>query len=316
MLSDVPDGRQAQKENPLGGAFSRGVRAATARSTSRARKALGDAAAVPRGPAICHIHDTDDSRRCGHGRGFSSPARKRVTKFDRQGIAAGDCSPMTASVPDWLSAAFGREVALSHLVAVGVSSSPANMAPPSAGEQRQRLRHRGGCVTPGAIISPRLPLRWQSGSLAARLPVGDNEKRRSVLLWSVFELQIHGVASARGTVLVIDQCLGTTGLFGARGESSLAALRRGVGVGPACPWTKQSRSLPTDHAFSVRSTALPNHGAGGHLHEYLRFFFRNDHLVAGSPGRAIEATEDPQEASEPRAQSSPSGDVMRLLSRS
>ena len=37
------------------------------------------------------------SGRCGRGRGSSSPARKRVTKVDRQGVAAGDCSRVTAS---------------------------------------------------------------------------------------------------------------------------------------------------------------------------------------------------------------------------
>jgi hypothetical protein len=44
-----------------------------------------------------------------------------------------------------------------------------------------------------------------------------------------------------------------------------------------------------DHALSVRPTALPNQGAGGHLLEYSRFFFRNDDL---SPDMSYEVLQD------------------------
>jgi hypothetical protein len=44
-----------------------------------------------------------------------------------------------------------------------------------------------------------------------------------------------------------------------------------------------------DHALSVRPTALPNIGAGGHLHEYSRFFVRNDDL---SPDMSYEVLQD------------------------
>ena len=55
-------------------------------------------AAVRRGPDDLP-HDTTRRAPAGarRGRGSSSPARKRVTKVDRQGVAAGDCSPITAS---------------------------------------------------------------------------------------------------------------------------------------------------------------------------------------------------------------------------
>ena len=98
MLSDVPDGGSGPKRNPFGrGLLPRGwssngtVDVASAGSVGRRPRPCGGVA------TICHIHDTTSSGRCGRGRGSSSPARKRVTKVDRQGVAAGDCSPVTAS---------------------------------------------------------------------------------------------------------------------------------------------------------------------------------------------------------------------------
>ena len=167
-----------KKKTRSGGAFSRGVRAATARSTSRARKALGDSRGRAAGSRRSATYTTRRARRCGRGRGSSSPARKRITKVDRQGVVAGDCSPVTASASRLaergLRSARSRCPTSSRSALARVQQTS---APPSAGEQRQRLRHRGGCVTPGAVISPRLPLRWQSGSLSETARLATMQKR-------------------------------------------------------------------------------------------------------------------------------------------
>ena len=164
MLSDVPDGRSGPKEDPFGRGLLPRVGTPTARWTSRARKAFGRRPRPCGGvQTICHIHDTTSSGRCGRGRGSSSPARKRVTKLDRQGVAAGDCSPITASASRLAEQRPSvGEVALSHLVAVGVSSSPANIgssfrgraaaaAPPS-----RRLYHawRSSVAMAGDVAAP------------------------------------------------------------------------------------------------------------------------------------------------------------------
>ena len=95
-------------------------------------------AAVRRGPDDLP-HTRHDERRCGRGGGSSSPARRRVTKVDRQGVAAGDCSPVTASASRL--AERGLRSARSHCP----TSSPSALArvqqtsaPPSAGKQGRR----------------------------------------------------------------------------------------------------------------------------------------------------------------------------------
>ena len=69
----------------------------------------------------------------------------------------------------------------------------------------------------------------------------------------------------------------------------VSALRRGVSVRPEMLVAEAEQVSRADHALSVRPTALPNHGAGGHLHEYSRFFFRNDDL---SPDMSYEVVQD------------------------
>jgi hypothetical protein len=59
---------------------------------------------------------------------------------------------------------------------------------------------------------------------------------------------------------------------------------------------------PADHALSVRPTALPNQGAGGHLLEYSRFFFRNDDL---SPDMSYEVVQDNSSRGSRRGSASP-----------
>ena len=141
MLSDVPDGRSGPKETRSGGGFSRGVRAATARWTSRAWKALGDARGRAAGSS-CHMTHTTSSGRCGRGRGSSSPARRRVTKVDRQGVAAGDCSPVTASASRLAERRPSvGEVALSHLVyATAPTAMSYTLVIPRKASARTQLR--------------------------------------------------------------------------------------------------------------------------------------------------------------------------------
>jgi ParB family transcriptional regulator, chromosome partitioning protein len=67
------------------------------------------------------------------------------------------------------------------------------------------------------------------------------------------------------------------------------ALRRGVSVRPEMLVAGAEQVSRADHALSVRPTALPNVGAGSHLHEYSRFFFRNDDL---SPDMSYEVLQD------------------------
>jgi hypothetical protein len=130
-------------------------------------------AAVRRGPDDLP-HTRHDERRCGRGRGSSTPARKRVTKVDRQGVAAGDCSPVTASASRLaergLRSARSRCPTSSRSALARVQQTS---APPSAGEQRQRLRHRGGCITPSAAVSSRLPQRRQSSSVSTSPDTGE-----------------------------------------------------------------------------------------------------------------------------------------------
>jgi hypothetical protein len=86
------------KRNPFGrGPLPRGwssngtVDVASVEGVGRRPRPCGGVA------TICHIHDTTSSGRCGRGRGSFSPAKRRVTKVSRQGVAAGDCSRVTAS---------------------------------------------------------------------------------------------------------------------------------------------------------------------------------------------------------------------------
>ncbi len=152
MLSDVPDGHSRPEKKPIragasparleqqrhGGRRERGQRWATPAAVRRSRDDLP--------------HTRHDERRCGRGRGSSSPARKRVTKVDRQGVAAGDCSPITASASRLaergLRSARSRCPTSSRSALARVQQTS---APPSAGEQRQRLRHRGGCIRPEGV---------------------------------------------------------------------------------------------------------------------------------------------------------------------
>ena len=145
--------RQWRGVLPRGPSSNGTVHGASAESVARHPRPCGGV------QTICHIHNTTSSGRCGRGRGSSSPARKRVTKVDRQGFAAGDCSPITASASRLAEQRPSvGEVALSHLAAVGVSSSPANIgssfrggagapAPPS-----RRLCH-ACCSHPGVTTA-------------------------------------------------------------------------------------------------------------------------------------------------------------------
>jgi hypothetical protein len=80
------------------------------------------------------------SRRHGRGRG-SSPARRRVTKVDRQGFAAGDCSRVTASASRWLSS--GLRSARSRCPTSSLRDSP------DRDELRARNPWRSISATPG-----------------------------------------------------------------------------------------------------------------------------------------------------------------------
>ncbi len=92
-----------------GGRRERGQRWATPAAVRRSRDDLP--------------HTRHDERRCGRGRGSSSPARKSVTRVDRQGVAAGDCSPITASASRLAERRPSvGEVALSYLVLSGTES--------------------------------------------------------------------------------------------------------------------------------------------------------------------------------------------------
>lgn len=152
--------------SPAGQSSNGTVDVASPEGVGRRRRPCGGVA------TICHIHDTTSSGRCGRARGSSSPARKRVTKVDRQGVVAGDRSRVTACSSRLAERRPSvGEVALSHLVAVGVSSSPANIgsffrgraaaaAPPS-----RRLCHAwssgagvDAVVTALALIRPELQL--------------------------------------------------------------------------------------------------------------------------------------------------------------
>ncbi len=146
LLSEVPDGGSGPKSNPFGrGLPPRGCRngavdVASVESVGRLPRPCGGV------PTICHIHDTTSSGRCGRGRGSSSAANRRVTRVDRQGVAAGDCSRVTASASRLAERRRSvGEVALSHLVAVGVSSRPANIGSSFRGKpglRARRLDHR------------------------------------------------------------------------------------------------------------------------------------------------------------------------------
>ena len=171
---------QAQKKTHSGGGFSRVVGAATARWTSQAWKALGDAPRPCGGVAtIRHIHDTTSSGRCGRGRGSSSPARRRVTKVDRQGFAAGDRSRVTASAsrlaerrPSVGEVAVSRLVyaiaptAMSYALAIpGEASAPPPAAAGAPAPGRRRSRGRAGPDDPDrgeAIIR-----RWRQRTTPA-----------------------------------------------------------------------------------------------------------------------------------------------------
>ena len=129
MLSDVPDGGSGPKETHSGGGFSRGVRAATARWTSRAWKALGDARGraagsrrsatytTRRAPAVADVVVVPPARR----EGVSRKSTARVSPPATAAASTASASRLAEQRPSV------GEVALSHLVAVGVSSSPANI---------------------------------------------------------------------------------------------------------------------------------------------------------------------------------------------
>ena len=143
-LSDVPDGHSGPKETHWGGAFSRGVGAATARWTSRARKTLGDARgraagsrphdASRRAPAGADVVVVPPARRDG-------VSRKSTARVSPPATAA----PSPLLLPGWLSGGLrSTRSRCPHHVAVGVGSSPANIGSSFRGKPGLRAdRSRG-----------------------------------------------------------------------------------------------------------------------------------------------------------------------------
>ena len=209
LLSDVPDSDSGPKRNPFGrGLLPRGcsngtVDVASVEGVGRRPRPCGGVA------TICHLHDTTSSGRCGRGRGSSSPARRRVTKVDRQDVAAGDCSPVTASASRLAEQRPSvGEVALSHLVAVGVSSSPANIgssfrgraaaaAPPS-----RRLCH--ACSGHDVVVTARRAEEQRRLRSTAQTRLPQVRGRRSVAFSCLLpgRLLATGEPPLDGTVIV------------------------------------------------------------------------------------------------------------------
>jgi hypothetical protein len=150
----VPDGGSGRKETRSGGAFSRGVRAATARWTSRARKALGDAPRpCGRGPDNLPHTRHDELRPMRTWPWFVQPGENAC--YESRVSPPATAAPSPLLLPGWLSGGLRSarsRCPTSSRSALALARVQQTSAPPSAGEQRQRLRHRGGCVTPGAIV--------------------------------------------------------------------------------------------------------------------------------------------------------------------
>ena len=178
VLSDVPDGGSGPKSNPFGrGLPPRGCRngvvdVASVESVGRRPRPCGGV------PTICHNHDTTSSGRCGRGRGSSSAANRRVTRVDREGVAAANCSRVTASASRLAERRPSvGEVALSHLVAVAVSSSPANIGsafrgkPGLRSDRSRRPDHRRRARSRNRRISG-VSAGWPTDLLRARSRAG------------------------------------------------------------------------------------------------------------------------------------------------
>ena len=235
---------QARRETRSGGGFSRGVRAATARWTSRAWK-WATSAAVRRGPG--HMTHYDElRRRCGRGRGSSSPARRRVTKVDREGVAAGDCSPVTASASRLAEQRPSvGEIALSRLVQQGRE--------PRAGPGVCSVTRAAasGCLPAGTshAIGKRLCGRIDGTSVAPGfVPKRNSELSASRGLSADDAVRLE-FADSRGQPRGADSDV--LRYRGPHVGTSVSGTRKTPGCGPAI-WTATSSRKPRWGSASIR----------------------------------------------------------------
>ena len=231
---------QTQRGGPFGRGLLPRVRAATAGSTSRARKASGGARGRAQGPeAISPASTTQQLRQYGRGHRSSSHGEKACHKSRPPGLTAS----RTAAMHHLSPSRFGShrpsvsEVALSRLACTrsAARSSPANIGylPSRQESSGSELRHRSGCLAPRAVVSPELRSRWRTEPAGPpSCPVGENAEARSVLLCSVLELGSPGIERA-GNCPGNRSVLGATELFGgAVANPRLPHYRKGLSVWP------------------------------------------------------------------------------------